>query len=363
MKSPDCLGSFADVFARIAAGASLKDRTNGDLAEEFAWLHEAGALAEALPATLTGTAGWSDDPPEIAALLRRLGRASLPAGRLFEGHVNAAQLVGLYGQPSFQSRCVAAVKAGGFLGVWGADGPDPVQAKAMSEGYRLSGSKIFCSGLGLVGTALISASLDGQIYLFGVDVRDGARADREQWRVSGMRASQSGGYSFNDVCVPPDAMLGRPGDYFVEPYFLGGMYRMCAVQLGGLDALLDETVAVLLRRGKASDSLAHHRVGGLARLRWMAAAATEQLARRIAEGADPAQIAQDATLTREGVEQCVVEALQIAERSVGSEAHKDETALSRIRRDLSFYIRQAAVDQRLASVGRWHFGSSEGSAR
>ena len=363
MTAPDPQGVFADVFARIAAAAPLKDQTNGDLAEEFGWLHEAGALAEALPSALSGVVAWSDRPLEIAALLRRLGYASLPAGRLFEGHVNAAQLVGVYGQPSFQARCGSAVKAGDLLGVWGADGPEPVQAEATPEGFRLRGSKIFCSGLGLVGTALISASLDGQICLFGVDVRDGARADRQQWRVSGMRASQSGGYRFDDMRLAPDAMVGGPGDYFAEPYFLGGMYRMCAVQLGGLDALLDETAAVLARRGKASDPLAHHRVGGLARLRWMAAAATEQLAGRIAADADPAEIARDATLTREGVEQCIVEALQIVERCAGSEAHKDMTALSRIRRDLSFYIRQAAVDERLASVGLWHLNGAKGSRK
>lgn len=342
---------LVDVLAKIEAAAPLRDTFDANLAAEIGWLHAAGALVEALPESLTGAAGWSDDPLALTDLLRAVGRASLPVGRVFEGHINTAQLIGLYGSPSLRSRCVDTVRAGGLLGVWGADGAEPVQAEATGPGFRLHGAKVFCSGLGLVETALISASLDGAIHLFAVDVSDARRADHTDWRVSGMRATRSGGYDFEGVELPADARVGGPEAYFVEPYFLGGMYRMCAVQVGGLEALLDAMVVSLRRRGRASQPLSQHRVGSVAAALAAAIAVTERLARMIAAGDDPAVIAREAVLAREAVERRAVEALEIVERSVGTEAHREGTRISLARRDLSFYLRQAAVDERLIGVG------------
>jgi hypothetical protein len=141
------------------------------------------------------------------------------------------------------------------------------------------------------------------------------------------------------------------------------MMRMGAVQLGGLDALLEETVAALRIRGKGQDDLAALRIGQIASLLGMASAIVERLARHLADGAPPKDIAREAVLMREGVEHCIVQALEIAERGLGTMAHREDSAISRLRRDLSFYIRQAAVDERLMGVGRWHLGEeAQGSA-
>lgn len=291
------------------------------------------------------------------AMLRRVGEASLPVGRLFEGHVNAAQLIGLYGAPSLQKRCAKAVRGGALLGVWGADGTTPLTTRTFEEGYELSGSKAFCSGLGLVKAALVSAPMAGRTHLFYVDVQDDARMDKAQWQVSGMRATRSGGYDFQGVTLTEDAAIGGPDAYFIEPYFLGGMMRMGAVQLGGFDALLEECASALWRRGKGDDSLSRLRIGQIASLRAMALATVERLARRIADQAEPSDIARDAVLMREGLEHCIVQAFEIAERGLGTMAHREASVISRLRRDLSFYIRQAAVDERLMAVGQWHLES------
>jgi hypothetical protein len=75
------------------------------------------------------------------------------------------------------------------------------------------------------------------------------------------------------------------------------------------------------------------------------------VARTIAQGAPTDEIASDAVLMREGVEHCIVAALEIIERGLGTQLHRENLAVSRLRRDLSFYIRQAAVDERLIAVG------------
>ena len=136
------------VFSLIEQAAAERDVVGANLSQEIAWLHESGALIDALPHSLSGARTWSDDPLAICGLLNALGHASLPVGRLFEGHINAAQLISLYGSPTVRSRCLASVSRGDLLGVWGADGPEPVQAEAKIDSIRLKGSKVFCSGLG-----------------------------------------------------------------------------------------------------------------------------------------------------------------------------------------------------------------------
>lgn len=346
--------SFDTAMDRIRSAAAQRDQSGEDLTEEVAWLHEACLLEGALPEAMSGQAGWNDDPLQTFDLLRRVGKASLPVGRLFEGHVNAAQLIGLYGEPSVQKRCAEVVRTGALLGVWGADGGTPLTARAQGDGFELSGSKAFCSGLGLVAAALVSAPMAGRTHLFYVDVRDQARMDKGQWQVSGMRATRSGGYDFQAVTLTKDAAIGGPDAFFIEPHFLGGMMRMGAVQLGGLDALLEECVSALRGKGKGEDSLSRLRIGQIASLRAMALATVERLARRIADQAAPSDIAREAVLMREGMEHCIVEALEIAERGLGTIAHREDSAISRLRRDLSFYIRQAAVDDRLMAIGQWH---------
>lgn len=346
--------SFDGALERIRKSAGRKDQSGEGLDEEIGWLGEAGLLVEALPQAVSGKASWSDDPLACIAVLRRIGAASLPVGRLFEGHVNAAQLVGLYGEASLQRRCAEAVRGGALLGVWGADGVDPVTAHALAPGFALTGKKAFCSGLGLVKAAVVSAPMGNQTHLFYTDVDDPDRMDNGQWEVSGMRATRSGGYDFRDVTLPDDAAVGGPDAYYIEPHFLGGMMRMGAVQLGGLDALFEETITALRKRERVEDGLVALRIGQIASFREMALGTVERLARRLADQAPPAEIAREAVLMREGVEHCIVRVLEIAERGLGTLAHRETSAVSRLRRDLSFYIRQAAVDERLMAVGRSH---------
>ena len=339
-----------ELLARIAAAAPGRDRQGTDLGAEVGWLSAAGALVAALPATLRGAQGWADDPRLVADVMAEIGRASLPLGRLYEGHVNAAQLIALYGSARLKEECVAQVRAGALLGVWGADGEMPVEARRSEQGLTLSGGKAFCSGLGLVQLGLVSACCEGRTLLVALDVTNSARADHAQWRVSGMRATTSGGYDLSGIVVTSDFVLGEPDDYYAEPYFLGGMYRMCAVQLGGLDALISAFVQHAQRRTK-HPAILGLRVGGLLTQALLVRAVTYQLAGLIADRNNPTAVARQAILTREGVERCIVECLAIVGRAGGTSVHREGTALSRIARDLSLYIRQGAIDERLIDVG------------
>ncbi len=92
-------------------------------------------------------------------LLRRLGRESLPVARLYEGHVNALDLVLRYGTPEQGQQAAQDAQAGELFGVWNTEDAPGVRLEGPGGGV-LSGHKTFASGAGQVTRALCPAETD-----------------------------------------------------------------------------------------------------------------------------------------------------------------------------------------------------------
>ena len=335
---------------RIAARAAAADRGEATLAPDIADLRDAGLLVAPL-GTGAGGVGLCSAAGAVADgvdVLRVLGRANLAVARLFEGHVNAIKLVMLLGAPQMQSQVARAVRAGALMGVWGADGVRPVTVRDHGASLRLDGAKRFASGLGLVSLAVVSATdADGAIRLVVAPADDPARCDTGCWQVSGMRATASGDFDATGLVLARDALLGGPGDYHREPHFQGGVWRYAAAQLGGIEALVEAMRADLTARGRLSDpcQAARFAHGAMAcetaRLWVRAAALTVE-----APGAGP-DSATRSVLARLIVEQAAAETMTEVDRALGTAAHFTGHPVERLRRDLGFYLRQAAPDQAL----------------
>ncbi|MBE7186432.1 MAG: acyl-CoA dehydrogenase, partial [Methylobacterium mesophilicum] len=141
-------------------------------------------------AALTGQLDGLSDPADAAAWLRLLrtlhsvGRRDLPLGRLFEGHVDALQIICRYGSPQQRNAVERFAREGAVFGVWNADLPgDPLRLGDSG----LSGGKAFASGAGILTHALVSAAAaDGRRQLLLLDLADLPPAiDRSWWRVTG----------------------------------------------------------------------------------------------------------------------------------------------------------------------------------
>ena len=338
--NPDTVPSA--LFERIAERAGAADRGERDLSADIEEMTWAGLLAMPLPRETGGAALGSKggDPLALARLLRRLGRASLSVARLYEGHVNAAKLVALYGDGRARERAWSAVRRGALMGVWGADANPPV---GLAADGTLTGSKRFASGLGHVSLAVVSIADPDGMRLALVSVGERAREDASGWRVSGMRATASGAYDFGGV--RPIAELGRPGDYLREPHFEGGTWRYCAAHLGGAEALACEVRAMLMRSGRADDPHQRDRIARMAMACETARLWIESAAMRVEGGpADPDGAAAYALLAREATERACLEVIEMAERALGMLAHAETAPIDRMRRDLSMFLRQAAPD-------------------
>ncbi|MCP1168253.1 acyl-CoA dehydrogenase family protein [Limimaricola litoreus] len=293
-------------------------------------------------AGLFGAMGWKAS----AQAMRQIASADLSLGRLFEGHVNARQLIETHADADLRAESLAGMEAGLLFGVWGADGAQPVTA----SGDRLSGAKRFASGLGHVDRAIVSARSDEGQRLFVVDASDTARHDPAAWTMSGMQDSRSGGFDCEGLRGRP---LGPPGIYTREPHFLGGTWRIAAVTLGGTSGLLDRAAAVLRARGQEEAEAHLLRLGpvaGRVLSAWPAILRAGEIASGPEGAADPEAAAVRALSTRLLTEEIGQEAIAAVERSVGLSMFDAADPVGRMARDLACYMRQAARDAFSAKV-------------
>jgi alkylation response protein AidB-like acyl-CoA dehydrogenase len=274
--------------------------------------------------------------------LRLVGRGDLSVGRLFEGHVNALRLFDWYGNERQQVWLRARLNAGCFFGVWATE-PAPGVALAIDDkGGGLTGSKSFASGAGGLDFALVTVQpLGGQRRLAIVPADDAARADTSGWRVRGMRATLSGLYHLDGLGLEAHDLLGEPGDYDRDPRFTAGAWRFTAVQLGGIEALLQETRRAMsdaaradpLRRARFAEAVAATRTAWL----WVKACAD----RAADDHPDAPAFAQ---MTRGIVERAALDVMERAARILGTRSAFDGEHADKIIRDLGLYLRQAGPD-------------------
>lgn len=358
--SPDVVAATRAIAPQIAARADAADRGETTLAADIDALHSAGLLRAPLQrqsggcglcwqaGTVTEGAVTKGAVMDGVDVLRLLGRANLAVARLFEGHVNAVKLIMLYGDAAMQAAITQAVQAGALLGVWGADGAHPLTIRIEGAHLRLDGQKRFASGLGLVSLAVLTGTTaDGAARLIVVPANDARRADASPWRVSGMRATASGNFDASGLILAQAALLGGPDDYHKEPHFHGGVWRYAAAQLGGIEALVEAMRSDLAAQGRLSDP---HQAARFAR--GVIACETARLwvikaAHAVEMPQADAATATQSVLARLVVERAATETMAEVDRALGTAAFFAGHPVERIRRDLAFYLRQAAPDAAL----------------
>lgn len=290
------------------------------------------------------------DAAALLALLRRLytvGRGDLPLGRLFEGHVDACQIVTRYGDAAQREALARAVSAGAALGVWNAD----LTGETLRlDDLRLHGGKSFASGAGILSHALVTVDAGGGRQLILVDLlRTPPTIDHGFWNVVGMQRSETHVVRWQGGAIERGDLIGGPGDYVREPWFSGGALRFAAVQAGGVAALVDRTRDHLVASARADDP---HQAGRLAALYGLAEAAAGAV-RSAAAGwfaEDPARLPLVAA-ARAAVYEAGGRALGLAQEAVGAQALFADHPLATMITDLSMYLRQPGPDAQRMRVG------------
>jgi len=259
---PDDLPSAVERVAEFAASRAVRlDEESAAPDLEVEALGRNGLLTAPFTPAFGGVGLSSGQTAarELPRCLSALGRASLPIGRLYEGHVNAIRLVETYGSAAQKLGMSDEARRGALFGVWAADDiPHSLVLRREGHGWRLEGRKIFCSGASLIRTPLITAKdEEGHVRLAIPSLPPDRPVDLAAWTAQGMRASLTGTVDFSGLQVRDDEIVGEPGDYHREPDFSGGAWRFLAVHLGGMEGLF-EGVAIQTTIGRLRES-----VGGL----------------------------------------------------------------------------------------------------
>lgn len=360
--SYDAVAVARQVAATAATRAVAHDRDDGFPAEDVSDLGRLGLLAAPVPSS-AGGAGLGEEPGArgLATVLRLVGYGSLALGRLYEGHVNALQLVARYGAPEQRERLFADARDGHLFGVWNTEphgGGLTVEDGA--DGMRLAGVKTFASGAGFVTRALVTSRAPGGsgTVMLVVPLEPGSRADLSAWQPHGMRASATGTLDFAGIAVTARDILGNPDDYFRQPDFSGGAWRFAAVQVGGIESVFDAWRGHLAATGRGGDPHQLARLGEGA----IAVEGARFWVERAAETVSavllpPERVVAFVNLARLAVERAGLDVLQLAQRSVGLQGFLRPHPLERLSRDLATYLRQPGPDRALTAAAEEILGA------
>ncbi len=241
------LARAKEIAAYCAANAAASDRLGAFPVREFELIADSGLLEAPLQTYLGGWGAGIDANTiyETLMLLKCIGSGNLAVGRIYEGHVNALQLVQSFGtREQIEQLAEDARLRHKIFGVWNAEAEGGVKIIPLSDGrYRLEGSKTFASGCGYVDRPFVNGALsDGTWQMCIVPMEEVATvSDPSWWRPMGMRATASYKVDFTGVELDAKWLIGKPGDYDRQPWLTAGVIRFAAVQLGGAEALFDAT--------------------------------------------------------------------------------------------------------------------------
>lgn len=305
---------------------------------------------------------------ELLMLLKQIGRGNLAVGRIYEGHVNALQLIQTFGTRSqIEDYATDARDRLKIFGVWNTEAEDGVKIIPLNNGkYKLQGCKTFASGAGYVERPFVNGVLPDGSWQMCIVPMDQVNTiiDPSWWQPSGMRASASYKVDFSGVELEAKDLIGNPGDYYRQPWLTGGVVRFAAVQLGGAEALFNATRHYLQNLNRTNDPHQAARVGKMAIAiesgnLWLRGAA--HLIQKFApvfcgtpdSAKDADMIVAYANMVRTTVEQICMDVIQLSERSIGTRGLLPPHPMERIIRDLTLYLRQPVFDAALGNVGQY----------
>ena len=154
-----------EVAKFCSINAAQIDRNGVFPEREFELIANAGLLTAPLRRELGGLGLGIDASSigELLTILQAIGRGNLAVGRIYEGHVNAVQLLQTFGTPAQIETYARDIRdRRKLMGVWNAEAEDGVKIMPLGGGkYRLEGAKTFATGCGCVERPFIGGALPG----------------------------------------------------------------------------------------------------------------------------------------------------------------------------------------------------------
>jgi alkylation response protein AidB-like acyl-CoA dehydrogenase len=375
----ECFAAAAVIADYCSVNAAAVDCIGAFPVQEFKQIAEVGLLMAPLMPEFGGLGLGFDSSltHEMLLLLKKIGWGNLAVGRIYEGHVNALQLIQTFANRAQIERYAEDARdRHKIFGVWNAEANDGVKVIPIENGrYQLQGSKTFCSGSGYVERPFVNGTLpNGYWQMCVVPMEQVVTvSDQEWWQPSGMRATASYKVDFSNVELDASSVIAQPEDYNRQPWLTVGSIRFAAVQLGGAEALFDATRAYLHSLNRINDPYQEARMGQMAIAIESGNLWLKGSAELIADYAptfcgdchqehpNSEHLVIYVNMARTAIEQICMDVIQLCERSVGTRGLMPPYPMERIIRDLSLYLRQPGFDASLQSVGKYTLHSQQRS--
>ncbi|MCS6843699.1 MAG: acyl-CoA dehydrogenase family protein [Caldilineales bacterium] len=204
-----------------------------------------GFLGALLPEEYGGAAL---DMVSYILLLEEVAKSDMSTAMVLHVHNDlVSRAILLCGSAEQKEQWLPAMAEGSVIGAWAFAEPDPagltnlqVMARAADDGYVLHGTKTWVSNAGIAGLMVVFAQApEGPTALLVPADAAGLKLGQRD-KTLGMRGVQIHPVYFNDVAVPADAVLGRPGDAQAVMAAVGDFSRlaMAAIALGGAEHAL-----------------------------------------------------------------------------------------------------------------------------
>lgn len=274
--------------------------------------------------------------------LAEVASTDLATARLVEGHLDAVAICAEAGHRA----------PSGPAGVWAADPPTGrLAATAEGNGWRLHGTKQWCSGARALDDALVTAHADDGYRLFIVRLRSpGVTPLPGTWHAVGMRDSDTLDVRLADVVLDGDAAIGPPGWYLDRRGFWIGGIGVAACWYGGALGAARALGAAVAARRDDHHGLAHlGAVDALCTAMW---STLRVAAREVDDGIAGAALRRLAWRCRAAVERLASQVLDHAERGIGAGGLTADAAMARRAADLPVYLRQHHAERDLEALGR-----------
>ncbi|WP_418276586.1 acyl-CoA dehydrogenase [Isoptericola jiangsuensis] len=293
-----------------------------------------------LPGTGSTAALWS--------ALASVAAADVGAARVLEPHLDALAVLAQAPTPVD----LGAVGAGGSStwGVFAAEGPGVrLEAHEVDGGWRLTGTKPWCSLAGTLSHALVTAWVsDDERRLFAVGLRaDDVLPAAGPWVSRGLAQVVSAPVTFDDAPAVP---VGPPGWYLRRPGFAWGGIGVAACWWGGAVGLARALWDALGAREADQLALAH--LGAVDVALTAARACLVEAADQVDAGIDGKPSAVLARRVRTVVAGAVEEVQRRCAHALGPGPLTADEAFARRVADLGVYVRQHHAERDEAALGR-----------
>lgn len=285
--------------------------------------------------------------------LASLGAGDLTVARVVEPHLDALAILA-QAPPTNVAPALAPVRvvapAGSTWGVYAAHSPGTrLQATPSDGGWRLTGTKPWCSLADRLSHAIITAHVDGDSrQAFAIALSDrGVRVDQGQWVARGLADVRSTAITLDDVPAEP---VGPPQWYLERSGFAWGGIGVAAVWFGAACALGQSVLDAA--RSREPDQLALTHLGRIDSALRSTHLALRDAAERIDHG-DAEKAHGQLLAARVRASAAMTAELVLAEvgRALGPAPLTSDEEHARRVADLMVYVRQHHGERDLARLG------------